>query len=172
MFTFVNEKILLIICSSNVSMRTLFVSLSILLLSGSLLAKDPVLMTINGNPVSKSEFEYIYNKNNSNNVLDKKTLEEYVDLFVNFKLKVEEAKTQGIDTTEAFINELKGYRDQLTRPYLTDTKAEEDALKEAYERLKEDVEVSHILIRVDQHAAPKIRWQRGIRSGRYPKIAA
>ena len=128
-------------------MRTLFVSLSILLLSGSLLAKDPVLMTINGNPVSKSEFEYIYNKNNSNNVLDKKTLEEYVDLFVNFKLKVEEAKTQGIDTTEAFINELKGYRDQLTRPYLTDTKAEEDALKEAYERLKEDVEVSHILIR-------------------------
>ena len=88
-------------------MRTLFVSLSILLLSGSLLAKDPVLMTINGNPVSKSEFEYIYNKNNSNNVLDKKTLEEYVDLFVNFKLKVEEAKTQGIDTTEAFINELK-----------------------------------------------------------------
>ncbi len=155
MFTFVNEKILLIICSSNVSMRTLFVSLSILLLSGSLLAKDPVLMTINGNPVSKSEFEYIYNKNNSNNVLDKKTLEEYVDLFVNFKLKVEEAKTQGIDTTEAFINELKGYRDQLTRPYLTDTKAEEDALKEAYERLKEDVEVSHILIRVDQHAAPE-----------------
>lgn len=169
MFTFVNEKILLIICSSNVSMRTLFVSLSILLLSGSLLAKDPVLMTINGNPVSKSEFEYIYNKNNSNNVLDKKTLEEYVDLFVNFKLKVEEAKTQGIDTTEAFINELKGYRDQLTRPYLTDTKAEEDALKEAYERLKEDVEVSHILIRVDQHAALKDTLAAWNKIRRYPK---
>ena len=53
---------------------------------------DPVLMTINKKPVLKSEFEYIYNKNNSNNSLDKKTLDEYVDLFVNFKLKVEEAK--------------------------------------------------------------------------------
>ena len=65
---------------------------------------DPVLMTINNKPVLKSEFEYIYNKNNSNNSLDKKTLDEYVDLFVNFKLKVEEAKSQGIDTTKSFIN--------------------------------------------------------------------
>ena len=56
---------------------------------------DPVIMTINGNPVSKSEFEYIYNKNNSANSIDKKTLDEYVDLFINFKLKVEEAKAQG-----------------------------------------------------------------------------
>ena len=48
--------------------------------------KDPVLMQINDKPVYKSEFEYIYNKNNSNNSLDKKTLEEYVELFVNFKL--------------------------------------------------------------------------------------
>ena len=69
-------------------------------------ANDPVLMKINGKPVHKSEFEYIYNKNNSNNALDKKTLNEYVDLFVNFKLKVEEAKAQGIDTTKSFINEL------------------------------------------------------------------
>lgn len=138
-------------------MKTLFVSLSVLLISGSLAAKgkDPALMTINGKPVLKSEFEYIYNKNNSNNALDKKSLEEYVDLFVNFKLKVEEAKSQGIDTTKSFINELSGYRDQLTKPYLTDSKAEESVLKEAYERLKEDVEVSHILIRVEQNAAPE-----------------
>lgn len=144
-------------------MKALFVSLSVLLFSVSLVAKDPVLMTINGNPVSKSEFEYIYNKNNSNNVLDKKTLEEYVDLFVNFKLKVEEAKSQGIDTTKSFIDELRGYRDQLTKPYLTDAKAEEDVLKEAYERLKEDVEVSHILIRVDQYADPEdtlVAWNK------------
>ena len=138
-------------------MKTLFVSLSVLLISGSLIAKgkDPALMTINGKPVLKSEFEYIYNKNNSNNALDKKSLEEYVDLFVNFKLKVEEAKSQGIDTTKSFINELSGYRDQLTKPYLTDSKVEEDVLKEAYERLKEDVEVSHILIRVEQNATPE-----------------
>jgi peptidyl-prolyl cis-trans isomerase SurA len=115
---------------------------------------DPVLMTINGKPVLKSEFEYIYNKNNTNNSLDKKTLEEYVDLFVNFKLKVEEAKKQGIDTTASFINELSGYRSQLIKPYLTDTKVDEALLREAYEHSKEDVDVSHILIRTTQNATP------------------
>jgi len=130
--------------------------LAFLALSSSLFAQaaDPILMTINGKPVLKSEFEYIYNKNNTNNSLDKKTLEEYVDLFVNFKLKVEEAKKQGIDTTASFINELSGYRSQLTKPYLTDTKADEALLQEAYNRSKEDVEVSHILIRIPQSAAP------------------
>jgi peptidyl-prolyl cis-trans isomerase SurA len=115
---------------------------------------DPVLMKINGKPITKSEFEYIYNKNNSNNSLDKKTLEEYVDLFVNFKLKVEEAKTQGIDTTKAFITELSGYRSQLTKPYLTDAKVDEAIIREAYDRSKEDVDVSHILIRIPQNATP------------------
>ena len=115
---------------------------------------DPVMMTINGKPVLKSEFEYIYNKNNSNNSLDKKTLEEYVDLFVNFKLKVEEAKTQGIDTTKSFITELSGYRSQLTKPYLTDSKVDDATLREAYDRSKEDVDVSHILIRIPQNATP------------------
>jgi peptidyl-prolyl cis-trans isomerase SurA len=130
--------------------------LAFLALSSSLLAQaaDPILMTINGKPVLKSEFEYIYNKNNTNNSLDKKTLEEYVDLFVNFKLKVEEAKKQGIDTTASFINELSGYRSQLTKPYLTNSEVDEALLKEAYNRSKEDVEVSHILIRVPQNAAP------------------
>lgn len=125
-------------------------------LSVSLFAQttDPVIMTINGKPVLKSEFEYIYNKNNTNNSLDKKTLDEYVDLFINFKLKVEEAKKQGIDTTASFINELSGYRSQLTKPYLTDSKIDDALLHEAYERSKEDVEVSHILIRIPQNATP------------------
>lgn len=125
-----------------------FISLTLLY------ANDPVLMKINGKPVHKSEFEYIYNKNNSNNALDKKTLNEYVDLFVNFKLKVEEAKAQGIDTTKSFINELAGYRSQLTKPYLTDANVDESVLREAYERTKEDVEVSHILIRLSQNPMP------------------
>jgi len=136
-------------------MRQIFFSVAILF-SGvnALFANDPMLMKINGKPVLKSEFEYIYNKNNSNNSLDKKTLDEYVDLFVNFKLKVEEAKAQGIDTTKSFINELSGYRSQLTKPYLTDAKVDESVLQEAYNRMKEDVEVSHILIRVQQNASP------------------
>ncbi|MDD3079882.1 MAG: peptidylprolyl isomerase [Paludibacter sp.] len=138
-------------------MKSQFFSFALLVLSGTLFAQtnDPVLMTINGKPVLKSEFEYIYNKNNSNNSLDKKTLDEYVDLFVNFKLKVEEAKAQGLDTTKSFINELSGYRSQLTKPYLTDQKVDEQILQEAYDRMKEDVEVSHILIRVPQNASPE-----------------
>ncbi len=130
--------------------------LALLALSVSTFAQssDPVLMTINHKPVLKSEFEYIYNKNNSNNSLDKKTLDEYVDLFINFKLKVEEAKSQGIDTTKAFTTELAGYRSQLTKPYLTDTKVDDALLKEAYERSKEDLDVSHILIRIPQNATP------------------
>ena len=137
-------------------MRSQILSLALLVLFGSVsaFASDPVLMKINGKPVYKSEFEYIYNKNNSNNSLDKKTLDEYVDLFVNFKLKVEEAKAQGLDTTQSFINELAGYRSQLTRPYLTDSKVDEQILREAYERMKEDVEVSHILVRIPQGATP------------------
>lgn len=137
-------------------MKSQFFSFAFLFISGFLFAQtnDPVLMTINGKPVLKSEFEYIYNKNNSNNSLDKKTLNEYVDLFINFKLKVEEAKAQGIDTTKSFINELAGYRAQLTKPYLTDAKADEQVLKEAYERMKEDVELSHILVRMEPNASP------------------
>lgn len=137
-------------------MKSLFITLSTFLFSGIIFAQanDPVLMTINGKSVPKSEFEYIYNKNNSNNSLDKKTLEEYVDLFINFKLKVEEAKFQGLDTTKSFINELAGYRSQLTKPYLTDQKVDEDVLREAYNRMKEDVDVSHILVRIQQGATP------------------
>ena len=115
---------------------------------------DPVIMTVNGKPILKSEFEYIYNKNNTNNSLDKKTLDEYVELFINFKLKVEEAKHQGIDTTASFINELSGYRTQLAKPYLTDSKVDDALLHEAYDRSKEDVNVSHILIRIPQNATP------------------
>jgi len=135
---------------------TVIIFLAVIAFSSSLFsqAADPVLMTINGKPVLKSEFEYIYNKNNSNNSLDKKTLDEYVDLFVNFKLKVEEAKSQGIDTTSSFINELAGYRTQLTKPYLTDQKVDDQLLLEAYDRMKEDIDVSHILIRIQPNATP------------------
>jgi len=113
---------------------------------------DPVIMRINGNPITKSEFEYIYNKNNSTNMIDKKTLEEYVELFINFRLRVEEAKYQGLDTTAAFIRDFTNYRAQLAAPYLTDREAQEAVIKEAHRRMQENVEVSHILIRVMQNA--------------------
>ena len=116
---------------------------------------DPVLMNIAGKDVTKSEFEYIWNKNNSNATPDTKTLDEYVDLFINFKLKVAEAEAQGIDTTQAFITELGGYRKQLITPYLTDKDAEEAMIKLCYDRLRQYTEVSHILLAVQPGATPE-----------------
>lgn len=63
---------------------------------------DPVVMKINGEPISRSEFEYSYNKNNSEDVIDKKTVDEYVDLFVNYKLKVAAAIDAKLDTLSSF----------------------------------------------------------------------
>ena len=117
-----------------------FVSLSIYAQTN-----DAVVMKVNGKEVKMSEFEYIYNKNNNDDAIDKKTLEEYVTLFKNFKLKVAEAETQGIDTTVAFHKELNDYRTQLARPYLAINEENEPLLKAAYNR---DIysEVSGILI--------------------------
>ena len=106
---------------------------------------DPVIMRVNNKDIHKSEFEYIYNKN-SQQQIDQKSLDEYVTLFKNYKLKVAEAEALGIDTTAAFKKELAGYRDELAKPYLIDSSVDEKLAREAYDRMKEDVEVSHILI--------------------------
>jgi len=125
--------------------------------------KDPVIMDIGGNVVTKSEFEYIWGKNGASTMSDQKSLDEYVDLFINFKLKVAEAKAQGVDTTKAFIDELSGYRHQLAAPYLTDKDVEEALVKESYERIKTYVETSHILISIRPDDCPEdtlMAWQK------------
>ncbi len=132
-------------------MKKFIAGIFVLLFVGLVLAQpknDPTLMRINGKIVPLSEFEYIYSKNNSNNVVDKKTLDEYVDLFVNFKLKVEEALAQKLDTAHAFKTELASYQSQLAEPYLQDRAAGERLIQEAYNRTKNEVEVSHILIKI------------------------
>ena len=120
---------------------------------------DPVVMTIAGTPVTRSEFEYSYNKNNTDGVIDKKTVEEYVELFVNYKLKVQAALDAHLDTTQAFRTEFAQYRDQQIRPsFVTD----DDMLAEAhkvYDQTKTNigpdglVRASHILIKIDQKAS-------------------
>lgn len=107
---------------------------------------DPVALKINGNPITKSEFEYIYHKNNSAAETDKKSLDDYLNLFVNYKLKVEEAKTQKLDTVASFRKEYAGYKSQLAEPYLQDTVSDFALAEKCYNRLNEDLEVSHILI--------------------------
>ncbi|MEN8155940.1 MAG: peptidylprolyl isomerase [Bacteroidota bacterium] len=117
--------------------------------------ESPVLMTIADEDVTLAEFERIYKKNNNDNSLNKQTPEEYLELFINFKLKVKEAEALGMDTTSKFINELAGYRDQLAKPYLADEETREEMMKEAYERSKTDINASHILIRLPSNATPE-----------------
>ncbi len=117
--------------------------------------KDPVLLRINGREITISEFEYVYTKNNLNpQVMDPKSIEEYLELFVNFNLKVYEALQLGLDTHATFISELDGYRRQLAQPYLTDQDVSQQLLDEAYKRMQYDLRASHILINIEKHAAP------------------
>jgi len=137
------------------------VSMVALLLSAGMAmaqANDPVIMTVNGKPVLKSEFEYSYNKNNSEGVIDKKTVREYVDLFINYKLKVEAALDAKLDTMKSFQDEFKMYRDQQIRPsFVTDDDMEAEA-KKVYQNTKDQigpnglVMPAHILIQVNQKA--------------------
>lgn len=117
---------------------------------------DAVLMTIGSTKVTVAEFGNVYHKNNTKEVAnDNKSLNDYVDLFVNFKLKVKEAEEMRLDTAKAFRDELSGYRKQLAQPYLTDKDVNEKLLKETYSRLQEDVRASHILVKVAETAFPK-----------------
>jgi peptidyl-prolyl cis-trans isomerase SurA len=115
------------------------------------------IMNIGSVKVPFREFKYVYNKNNSNatDANTDKSVREYVDLYVNFKLKVMDAEKEGLDTTNSFKKELEGYRKQLAKPYLTDKAVTEKLVKEAYERMKEEVNASHILIKCDPKADPK-----------------
>lgn len=116
--------------------------------------QDQTLMEIDGDPVTKSEFLQIYLKNNPNPKYDKASLDEYMELFKKFKLKVAEAEALGYDTIPKLKKELEGYRKQLALPYLVDNAKNEELVKEAYERTKTEVRASHILIRIESNAAP------------------
>lgn len=133
------------------------VSLFFLLVSLNVVAQsNSVLMNIAGEDITKEEFLNVYYKNNvKGEPIDKKSLDEYLDLFINFKLKVKEAEALGLDTVNAFIKELAGYRKQLAQTLLTDKDVTESLLREAYDRMKFDIRASHILIRVGQNASPK-----------------
>lgn len=118
-------------------------------------SNDPILMTINDKKITKSEFERIFHKNNKDSVVDEKSINEYLDLFINFKLKVFEALANGLDTITNFKQELSSYRKQLTAPYFVDKETEEKLVREAYERKKTRIRTSHILIKLSENASPE-----------------
>jgi peptidyl-prolyl cis-trans isomerase SurA len=108
--------------------------------------EDPVLMTINGKDVRLSEFEYLYNKNNQQQI-EKEPLDKYVELFVLYKQKVADAEAAGIDTTQAFIKEFEVYQKQLAAPYLTeDTTYLWQMINETYDRYKKELDIDHIML--------------------------
>lgn len=136
------------------SRKILLFFISVLTLSLNAAESEQILMTIGNKKITKSEFEYIFFKNNDKDSITKDDLDEYLDLFINFKLKVLEAESRGMDTTQAFVTELDGYREQLAKPYLTDRSVDDFYMKEAYERLSEEVKVSHVLIGIEGNKSP------------------
>lgn len=127
-------------------MKKVFLSLVALLVLGSVSADDQVLMTINGKPIMASEFMYIYQKNNQGTNAEQKTMDDYVDLFVNFKLKVEEALSRGLDTTAEYQKELAGYRGQAAAKYMTDSAAFDSLVVMSYQRMAHPRRAAHITI--------------------------
>lgn len=116
---------------------------------------NKTLVTIGDETVSVAEFMKTFNKNNAvDNMSDDEAIIEYLDLYINFKLKVMEAKALKMDTIPSFINELAGYRKQLAKPYFIDESVNDALLNEAYERKLIDIHASHILIMVDENASP------------------
>lgn len=116
---------------------------------------SPILMEIGDKKITLEEFEAIYNKNSDNKKNTKEEVEDYLDLYIKFKLKVVEAEDLGMDTLPAFTQELEGYRKQLAQPYLSDREVTEKLIEEAYERMKTDVKAAHILVKVSLEADPK-----------------
>lgn len=130
-------------------MKRFFISISLILFAFMLFSQNKTVLEINEKKIGVDEFLYFYNKNNKeNDAITYKNLKDYMESFLNFKLKVYEAEDLKLDTSKNFTNELNGYRSKLAQPYLTDKKSEEEILKEYYDRMRYDVDVSHILIKI------------------------
>ena len=147
--------------STHISYMKPFALMAALLIQAAtaLAQTDPTIMTINGKPVSRSEFEYSYNKNNSETVVDKKSVADYVDLFINYKLKVLAAEEAGIDTTKSFRNEFQSYRDQQIRPAFFTQQVKDREAWRIYEETRTRIDslggmvhAAHILVGVRQKA--------------------
>lgn len=120
-------------------------------------ANDPIVMTINGENVARSEFERAYNRNKASGT----SVKEYVDLYINYRLKIAEALKQRIDTAKEFRQEFATYRNDLLAKYVTDTQFEDSIVRSIYDRMKTQLKdsdilsVSHIFVSVPQKASDK-----------------
>ena len=114
-----------------------------------------VLFSVEDDPVTVEEFTYIYSKTNGEEAdFSEASLQEYLDLYVKFKLKVQRAKEMRLDTIAALQEELAGYRRQLADSYLIDRAIGDQLIREAYEHMQQDVDISHILVSLRKGATP------------------
>lgn len=129
--------------------------------------KDPILFTVAKKPVTAKEFIYLYGKNNQpKDAVTVASVEEYLRLYIRFKLKVQEAYRQGLDTTETFRKEYATYQDELRRPFLATPDDLDRLTRETYARLQEEINASHILVMVppDASAADTLRAYERVRT--------
>ncbi len=117
-----------------------------------LAATDPVLMTIAGKKIHLSEFEYLYHKNSQQQV-EQESLDQYLDRFVTYKLKVADAEAAQIDTSKTFQNEFNGYKNDLVKPFLEDTTVRDRLVQEGYQRMLTNVDIDHIMLPVGRDQA-------------------
>lgn len=132
------------------------VLVSLMAYSGFSQSKNDVIITVGNTPVKVSEFERVYKKN-LDLVQDdtQKTVDGYLDLFIDYKLKVKEAYAQELDKDLSYINEFSKYEDQLSRNYLYEDKVTADLAKQAFERSKYEIDASHILVRTSFDDIPQ-----------------
>ncbi len=115
-----------------------------------------LLFSVNKKPTSTNEFIYLYKKNHQdpdNDFTDEK-INEYLTLYINFKLKVEEARRRGMDTTAAFRKEFNQYKEELRKPYLPGNNMTDSLVRLTYERMKEEIHAAHILVTIAPDASP------------------
>ncbi|TYP98712.1 peptidyl-prolyl cis-trans isomerase SurA [Tenacibaculum adriaticum] len=128
-------------------MKKLKVTILLLFISVSNFAQEKdILFSLNGEPVSVSEFKRVYEKNLDLVDDEAKNIDKNLELYINYKLKVQEAYTLRLDTSKTYQRELKMYKEQLIAPYLQDKNFQKKQIQEAYKRTKEEVRASHILI--------------------------
>ena len=132
----------------------LFKTLLLIFFVSTAFSQNNEILRIDEQVVNKSEFEQIYWKNKKEKIATKEDLDEYIELFINFKLKVISAEELGLDTTKKFIDELSGYRNQLEKPYLTDTSITESLINEAYYRTINEINASHIMVKLGPNPNP------------------
>ncbi len=140
----------------NVYKKILITVIAFLINFGVSAQNSDIILSVGPEKITKKEFEYVFKKNNKNSENPtESSLREYLDLYINYKLKVIEAKSLGMDTVNTFIKELSGYRKQLAAPYLTDKEVNERLVKEAFDRSRVEIRASHILVSCSWDASPK-----------------